>query len=491
MKLRKLLIFILTLCVMSIASIFIFTACGKTDSSNSTDNSPNSSTDNSPNNSTDNSPNNSTDDKHTHDYADTVTPPTCIERGYTSHVCKECDYEYIDTFIDPLGHDIRQHGEKAATCKETGWNAYQTCSRCDYSTKVETPKSTQHTYTDGVCEVCNEPEPPTLNLLNFILKDDGTFEVAAIEKSVTKVIIPSSFNERVVTAIAESAFRSCSLLATVIIPDSVTKIGDYAFYECGSLTSITIPDSVTKIGDYAFYGCASLTSITIPENVTKIGDSCFNNCTSLERVNWEAVACSSAGGAFKDCPKLTEINFSDNVIKIPEYAFYASTIKSITIPDSVTSIGSCAFKYSSLKSITIPDNVTSIGDEAFARCGSLESITVGANNPEYKSIDGNLYTKDGKTLMQYAIGKEDTSFKIPSGVTRMDNEAFAGCIYLERLIIPISVTYIGFAAFRHCPSNLTIYCEATERPSGWDWAWNLISADTMKYFTVVWGYTGD
>ena len=51
----------------------------------------------------------------------------------------------------------------------------------------------------------------------------------------------------------------------------VTSIGGSAFRECSSLTSVTIPNSVTSIGDYAFYDCSSLTSVTIPDSVTSIG----------------------------------------------------------------------------------------------------------------------------------------------------------------------------------------------------------------------------
>ena len=73
-----------------------------------------------------------------------------------------------------------------------------------------------------------------------------------------------------VTTIGSEAFRGCSGLESITIPNSVTTIGNYAFYKCSSLTSITIPNSVTTIGEYAFSGCSSLTSITIPNSVTII-----------------------------------------------------------------------------------------------------------------------------------------------------------------------------------------------------------------------------
>ena len=73
---------------------------------------------------------------------------------------------------------------------------------------------------------------------------------------------------------------------------------------------------------------------------------------------------------------------------------------------AVTSIDSDAFyNCYSLTSIEIPDSVTSLVARAFNPCISLNNITVDENNQKYKSIDGNLYSKDGKTLIRYATGK--------------------------------------------------------------------------------------
>ena len=70
----------------------------------------------------------------------------------------------------------------------------------------------------------------------------------------------------------------------VVIPESVTyagatysvtSIGLSAFRDCSSLTSVEIPNSVTSIGSSAFYGCTGLTSIEIPNSVTTIDSSAF------------------------------------------------------------------------------------------------------------------------------------------------------------------------------------------------------------------------
>lgn len=65
--------------------------------------------------------------------------PTCTEIGWDAYdTCSRCDYTtYAE--LPALNHDLKQHAAKAATCTEIGWNAYETCSRCDHTTYTELP----------------------------------------------------------------------------------------------------------------------------------------------------------------------------------------------------------------------------------------------------------------------------------------------------------------------------------------------------------------
>ncbi len=70
---------------------------------------------------------------HEHSYSSSTIAPTCTEDGYTTYIC-ECGDTYNGNYVNKLGHNYIHHQEKKATCTEIGWNAYDTCSRCDYTT---------------------------------------------------------------------------------------------------------------------------------------------------------------------------------------------------------------------------------------------------------------------------------------------------------------------------------------------------------------------
>jgi hypothetical protein len=76
-----------------------------------------------------------------HSYGDWVetTAPTCTEDGEKAKECSVC-HNVVTEVVDKLGHDEATHNAQIATCEQIGWNAYVTCSRCDYTTYVEIPK---------------------------------------------------------------------------------------------------------------------------------------------------------------------------------------------------------------------------------------------------------------------------------------------------------------------------------------------------------------
>ena len=153
---------------------------------------------------------------------------------------------------------------------------------------------------------------------------------------------------------------------------------------------------------------------------------------------------------------ITSVVIEPGVTSIGSLAFYeCSNLTSITIPSGLTSIGEQAFgNCTGLTSITIPSSVTSIGVNVFYNCTGLTDITVDSNNSSFCSESGVLFNKDKTTLIYYPLGKNDSSYTIPDGVTVIEQYAFYCNSKLTSVTIPSGVTSIGEMAFREC-SGLT------------------------------------
>lgn len=139
-----------------------------------------------------------------------------------------------------------------------------------------------------------------------------------------------------------------------------------------------------------------------------------------------------------------------------------------------------------MESVYIPSSIRAISETAFVGSKALSSISVATNNTYFTSIDGNLYSKDTETLLVCATGNLASTFTVPDGVTTVARYAFYSSS-LSELFIPETVTVIEGYALEGCGA-LTVYCAASEKPSGWDENWNKISVQSDTVCRVVWGY---
>lgn len=188
------------------------------------------------------------------------------------------------------------------------------------------------------------------------------------------------------------------------------------------------------------------------------GDSCKGAVTIPSKVTYlgqEFRVTKIENKALLNNSNLTSVSLPSSISVIGERAFgWCKNLSSINIPDSVIYIGTSAFSTTNISSIQIPKHTIELGSQLCYQCRSLSAINVDIENPKFKSVDGVLFTKDGKELLEYPNGKQTSSYSIPSGTTKVISRAFdGGNNYLESINIPEGVSECGNWSFMNL-SNL-------------------------------------
>ena len=280
-------------------------------------------------------------------------------------------------------------------------------------------------------------EDGTATITKFRALVDGSYDIT----------IPTDFGRFPVTAIGDDAFRGCSALKKVTIPQSVTSIGDSAFAGCHNLDSVTINDAATSIGNRAFTECPLTTTLSLGKKITTIGDEAFYDCRGLTSVTIPPSVTSIGKKAFLQCIHLKTLSFGENIKTnietIGDDAFYyCIELESVTIPQSVTSIGNDAFgQCHDLQSLTIKDAATSIGHRAFLGCTSLETISLGEN---IKTIGYHAFNSCTSINL--------TNVTILENVTTIRPGTFDYCTHLEYIMLPAGLTSFQ-DSLKGCPAG--------------------------------------
>jgi hypothetical protein len=234
---------------------------------------------------------------------------------------------------------------------------------------------------------------------------DGKISIGKCSGSPTAVDIPSSIGGLPVTALDADAFRDCTKLQSVTIPDTVKTMGQYAFCGCTGLTSVKLPSNVdfTCMTLALFCDCENLTSIVIPSSVTTLDGYTFNNCAALSEITIPNSVTYIGGQAFSGCDNLT----------------------SVTIPDSVLTLGRSAFHGSGLKEVTIGKSVSSIGLWAFYNCTELSKVHVlGTDTPPTLGDDPFGNNADGRKF--YVPAAVETMYETATGWSNFGVDAIVG-----------------------------------------------------------------
>ena len=216
---------------------------------------------------------------------------------------------------------------------------------------------------------------------------------------------------------AKMKFRRNKKIKKVIIKKGVTSVSYEAFALCKNLNSVTIPSTVKTIGIRSFYG-TKISKITVPSKTKTIGQGAFGSCKSLKTIIMP--------GDFK--LKLEE----DTDDKLWYVASDQSAVDTITFNTKLKLA-----------------NVSYL---------SANNLVVAKNDPSYQSIEGVIYTKDGKGIVR--VPQKRTELKIKEGCTEFnmqsvlynstdsEGDEFNNCSKLKKIVIPSSVKSINKTKYK-------------------------------------------
>lgn len=203
-------------------------------------------------------------------------------------------------------------------------------------------------------------------------EEEAGYDAETIPQGVVK--IPATVVHKgttyTIVGVAENAFRNCTGITQVSLPEGVRTLQTGAFQNTG-LTSIMFPSTLREIKESVFSQCGALTEVTIPKTITEISENLFDECRALVKVQ---------------------------------------------LPSTITRIGSFAFRRcTALTSFTIPAAVVGMGTDVFADNDNLKQVTCEFSNPEQVKFTGFI----GGIF--YRVSVKEMTLIVPAGT----KESFA------------------------------------------------------------------
>ena len=243
--------------------------------------------------------------------------------------------------------------------------------------------------------------------------------------------------------IGARSFDFCTSLRTINFPNKIKYIGDLAFNNTilHSENGFILPEGLIYLGNSAFHSAFKESYVSIPESLDTIEDNALANCYVEEfRVNKNNKNYKSVDGILYDKNITTLINYpalkNSKIFEIP------STIK--TIKENAIEVTN------DLEKIVVPKDVATIEEKSIFWNYGLKYIEVDKDNNNYMSIDGVLYSKDGKFLISYPIASERDEYTVLDTVEEIQSYSISSAKNLRKIYIKEGVTSLNYGSLYLC-----------------------------------------
>ena len=196
------------------------------------------------------------------------------------------------------------------------------------------------------------------------------------------------------TEVGEKAFKGDEFITSVVLVDGITSIGKSAFEDCVNLTSIQLPDTLISIGNNAFAG-TGITEIILPASITSLGKGVFaeseiqtvvfeSGANELTLTAGTSLTARASAGALGMAAKLESVDFGNRKLANTTFGAYVlagdtSLTEIINLSSNITVIGASAFRNVPIESYTLPSGLTTINNAAFAGSALSGEITIPAS----------------------------------------------------------------------------------------------------------------
>ena len=247
----------------------------------------------------------------------------------------------------------------------------------------------------------------------------------------------------------------------VVVSPEITDLDQiYSFrsllFMCGAAERIVLPAALARIGENL-----SNLSISLREFVVADGNAAYRAI--------DGVLFSKDGGTLLAFPagKGERYDIPAGTVAVERGAFgYNELLTHLTVPEGITQLPeSTVWGLPALKEIVLPASLAVINSGMLPSGGALERITMADDNPHYQSVDGVLFTKDGKTLVAFPSGRGG-HYDIPPGTAAIMDYAFSINTSLESLVVPEGVTEISNGMFSQMDGLKRLFLPASLRSIG-------------------------